>query len=190
VEAPDHYLAAGGDKTPREIGCPRKLVRLNSNEADKDAARPPTQTPRDPFGHNAIHRLVINMDADFHPASEPLARGSRLGQSVEAAERVARQDPSKMPDHVALIVVLGRSDKHNFQPFCPITFALAFSAHFPLSFAIEAPLLFSRSREKGQETNPLSRAIFSFAQAVPLSRAFLGLDPCFWIRQRWPGFCE
>jgi len=117
MKSPDQDLQPSRSKTPGNIGGSRKLVGLDTDQRDDCFAVRMLVGPDDPVDRYFLHRIIQNRDSYFEIVAKNLAAIQIFRETAEAGECVARQDTPKMADYIALVIVFGRLNQDNGEPF-------------------------------------------------------------------------
>src|SRR5215813_14273977 len=112
ADADGHVLM---QKRPRQIDGAGKLVRLNTNQADKRSAATASDHSDDPIGSDPAIGLVVSVDADSHVGAEHAPPTGVFGETVEASKRVRRYRRLDPLNRIAVAVVMRRLDQHHVE---------------------------------------------------------------------------
>jgi len=113
MESPHHDLESGGLEPHGQIGCARKLVRLDPGQNHQRPPVRPQVAPRQPPLVNPLNGIVQNDNTGGDAGAEATRIENLLTQRAEHGNRIAGQNPPEVPDHIPLVVVLGGADEQD-----------------------------------------------------------------------------
>jgi hypothetical protein len=110
VKATDADLDARRAQRARDIHRPRKLVRLDADQADQAATAVVAYLPNDLARIDPRVGFIIGARSELDIFTQNLAGGRVGGKPVERRQRVGRHDRTEPLDDVPVVVVMRRLD--------------------------------------------------------------------------------
>jgi hypothetical protein len=110
VEAPDDDVEPFGLELACQVLRARELIGLHPYQADDDLRVGPSMAPAQPPRIDARHDLVDDLDAHIQ-ITKPALLDDVVREAVQAAQGVARQGAPPVPDNVAVVVILRRTNQ-------------------------------------------------------------------------------
>jgi hypothetical protein len=92
-----------------QIHCARKLIRLNTNQANDRFASGP-MSPRNSIAIDFLYDL-IDQGCAYIEFSQPAQRAGFLGQPCQTEKGIAGEYASNVAYDVSIVVVVGRLDQ-------------------------------------------------------------------------------
>ena len=111
MEAADQHRQSSAAKFPRQVAGPWELIRLHTHQANNRFRQAPVLGAADLAHRNLVHGFVVQVDLHLPAVTEALLADHLFCQPREARQRVARQHPTPMADHITIVVILRRLDE-------------------------------------------------------------------------------
>ena len=115
MKAADADLDARRAQRARDVHRPRKLVRLDADEADQPATAVVAYLPDDLARIDPRVGFVIGAQAELDIVAQNLAGGRVRRKSVERRQGIGRHDRTEPLDDVTVVVIVRRLDENEMK---------------------------------------------------------------------------
>jgi hypothetical protein len=115
MEAADTDGDARGAERPGDVYRPRKLIGLDTHEANQPAASAIAYLLDYFVGPDPSVGLVPRGDADLNVFAQHPTPGAIQRKSIQRRQRIRRDGRARPLDDIALIIVVGRLDQEQMK---------------------------------------------------------------------------
>src|SRR5512144_717579 len=115
MKSADADLNARQAQRARDVHRPRKLVRLDADEADQPATAVVAYLPDDLARIDPRVGFVIGAQAELDIVAQNLAGGRVRRKSVERRQGIGRHDRTEPLDDVTVVVIVRRLDENEMK---------------------------------------------------------------------------
>src|SRR5512144_2065529 len=115
MKSADADLNASHAQRARDVHRPRKLVRLDADEADQAVTAVVAYLPDDLARIDPRVGFIIGAQSDLDILAQNLAGGRFRRKSVNRCQGVGRHDRTEPLDDVAVVVIVRRLDENEME---------------------------------------------------------------------------